>query len=562
MNAASGPPRVTGVGASSHARGRVLVTFTAAPTASRALRALRASHFVMTAYGAETGCVICAVVHEERDKLRNSFEWVNEEAFYAGRLVIVRVCAAFCQGNLRFTSERSCPSNVVRVGGLHSEECAALEYGDGEWPASLHSGAQRAKIVRGLGLILEDRLVENVPASLLRSIRGVACSTFAMRVILKYATPHCTLSDREECSIASAMCWRDDAKLMWDALANGALDPNATLKFTSYHSSLGPHVVEIPRINSPDARLSLIGLAAQVGRHDIIKALARFARFARFTTGADAVVLAIVNGSLGALKALIAAGVELNNDHLWHALRVASRPEMLSEILGTGTVNINSTFGPFHLSAISTVMIGGGTHAKLIAIKYIVRNCGASGTIVNVRSGRSGSTAIHTAVQSDVSNELFEFLIAANVNVNARMKDGTTPLNMAITMNRPRIVNILIEAGADIDARGPPATMCRTPLCFAIDLGASRIALLLIEKGADVNKRSIAAFGHFGSFQDDDAPLHVAARKGDDAVVTKLIAAGADVNSVNAKGYTPLTIALRYNRTSVLNTITSAEINV
>src|SRR5712692_6816859 len=95
--------------------------------------------------------------------------------------------------------------------------------------------------------------------------------------------------------------------------------------------------------------------------------------------------------------------------------------------------------------------------------------------------------------------EQVESLIAAGAKVNAKGKEGMTPLLAATTKNHARTVKALIDRGAHADAKG----------------------------GRDAT------------------PLFIAAREGYDSVVLVLLAAGADVNARDRDGWTPLLRAAR-----------------
>jgi ankyrin repeat protein len=73
-----------------------------------------------------------------------------------------------------------------------------------------------------------------------------------------------------------------------------------------------------------------------------------------------------------------------------------------------------------------------------------------------------------------------------------------------------------------------------TPLHWAADEGYVDVVELLITAGADVNARD----------NDGWTPLHVAAYKGHAAVAEVLLAVGADPNKHNAGGWTPYHFAL------------------
>ena len=105
----------------------------------------------------------------------------------------------------------------------------------------------------------------------------------------------------------------------------------------------------------------------------------------------------------------------------------------------------------------------------------------------------------------------------------ARDKDGYTPLHRAVWQDTAEIVQLLIAAGADVNARTETGS---TPLHSAAQLGTAETIEALIAAGADMNTRTEA--------------LIIAALSGTAETIEALIAAGADVNTRDEKRYTPL----------------------
>ncbi len=106
-----------------------------------------------------------------------------------------------------------------------------------------------------------------------------------------------------------------------------------------------------------------------------------------------------------------------------------------------------------------------------------------------------------------------------------------TPLHFAAQAGQTDIVEYLIANGADINAESIEG---ETPLQLAADKGHKEVAELLIEKGADFS-------------------IHLAARLGDLARVKRLIEDGADVNTKDIGGDTPLRIAAAKGHEEVVN---------
>ena len=88
-------------------------------------------------------------------------------------------------------------------------------------------------------------------------------------------------------------------------------------------------------------------------------------------------------------------------------------------------------------------------------------------------------------------------------SVNCRDMDGreSTPLHFAAGYNHPEVVKLLLENGADIEAKDKGGLV---PLHNACSYGHYEVAELLIKYGADVNAVDLFNFSplHEGSFQE------------------------------------------------------------
>ena len=150
-------------------------------------------------------------------------------------------------------------------------------------------------------------------------------------------------------------------------------------------------------------------------------------------------------------------------------------------------------------------------------------------------SGRTVQQAFHIACKR--RNETCALrLMEAGADVNAFASEDQNPLRMAVYGRMYRLVKILINAGADVNAS---TWFCPPVLLAAADnphVDAEKFIRLLINSGANVNITS-----NDGS----TALMRAAWRATSLAVVTALINAGADVNMRNSYGDSALTAAAR-----------------
>ena len=198
----------------------------------------------------------------------------------------------------------------------------------------------------------------------------------------------------------------------------------------------------------------------------------------------------------------------------------------------------------------------------------------------NVREA-DGTTALHWAVRSN-DVVLTQALLRAGADARAANRYGVTPVSLAVINGNPAMVDILLKAGgvpvasenilmtaartgnpavmrmllarlkADVNARAP--TYGETALMWAAAENHAEVAQLLVEHGADINARSqlmsypkdrfglegvisILPHGYW-------TPLMYAARQGSLGALRVLLKAGADLNLSDPDGTTALVFAI------------------
>ena len=130
-----------------------------------------------------------------------------------------------------------------------------------------------------------------------------------------------------------------------------------------------------------------------------------------------------------------------------------------------------------------------------------------------------GNSAIGLAVVND-QKDCLELLIKEGADVNSMISNGQTLLMYAAHKGNLTFVNLLIEAGADVNAQTGTNEYDDTALILAVRNHAFECVKRLIAVGADLNKRG----------ENGNTALVEAIEANDDRCVELLIKSGADVN--------------------------------
>ena len=266
--------------------------------------------------------------------------------------------------------------------------------------------------------------------------------------------------------------------------------------------------------------------------------------------GNTPLILALRDGNLEKVKALIAEGADINlcdwygRTPLFHALNKRIVDMMMIEFLVSkgADVNLHPTNGntplqeSIHKKGIPEFLINHGAdvnappgsrivplnEAILSKNNELIKLLLEKGVDVKVHDNMS-RTPLSLAVKSG-RLELAEVLIAKGADIDACDGNGDSLLSWCLARRKNDVVEFLIHHGADIKATNRYG---KTPLDIAIKEGNLKLIKTLISRGADVNSES----------------LFPAMRKNNMALVKLLISRGADVNVVSKNGSTPLNLA-------------------
>ena len=166
----------------------------------------------------------------------------------------------------------------------------------------------------------------------------------------------------------------------------------------------------------------------------------------------------------------------------------------------------------------------------------------AAGTDVDMK-GNLGETPLFRAFERQ-NIKMAKLLVDNGADVNAKEGGyGGTPMHLAAAIFDKQFAELLISNGAKVNVKtrnyrfgGPPWA----PIHLAAFVGNKDLVELLITKGVDVNTKDEGGW----------TPLRYAAVfTGDTEIAELLIANGADVNAKDKNGATPLDLAILNDHT-------------
>ena len=179
-----------------------------------------------------------------------------------------------------------------------------------------------------------------------------------------------------------------------------------------------------------------------------------------------------------------------------------------------------------------------------------------------------GDTVLHTASMLNVGANTFGILVNGGADVDARNKEGVTPLSIAVQKNDLETVKLLTAAGADIHTQD---TNGNSPISIALAGNSEMLEAVVNEANAGLTDSNgntplhlalicdapLAKIQYIISLmkdvntrnKDGNSALFLSILKNRQKVGELLLAKNADIFSTNTNNNSPLRLALKYGGT-------------
>lgn len=254
--------------------------------------------------------------------------------------------------------------------------------------------------------------------------------------------------------------------------------------------------------------------------------------------------------------------VNLQNAYGYTALMQAESAEMVNLLLAFGADggmknDLGCTALDVACQAGRAGVVGALVAAKApIGLPYsVLRYACAEGDVAFARRVLSeGGVDVNARVDGEASLLALAVKAQSEEQVQLLLEHGAKPkgsgaLRVAVQTDQPHLVRLFMEH----EHLCPPSS--RNPrqgvsvqdklnalLHAACRYNAPKTVKMVLEMGADANDTRMTSYGHFAT---GNTPLHDAARNSVE-ILKLLLAGGADINALNAKGDTPLMLSLAF----------------
>ena len=139
-------------------------------------------------------------------------------------------------------------------------------------------------------------------------------------------------------------------------------------------------------------------------------------------------------------------------------------------------------------------------------------------------------------------------LLAHHAKANEPKRAGSSNLELAMSKKDLRYSQLLIKAGANVNL----VRSGTTPLIRAVEQVRPKLVQLLVNSGAQLKLTNLS----------QETALHIATRKADRQLMTILLKAGANPNARNFTSQTPLLIAIARKNVALIQTLLPYNVNI
>lgn len=187
--------------------------------------------------------------------------------------------------------------------------------------------------------------------------------------------------------------------------------------------------------------------------------------------------------------------------------------------------------------------------------KSIVKALVATGRVGIEEANSKGETPLYAAVLRR-QKDIIENLLDAGANPNARPVDKDSMLNLAVTNDAKSIATMLLQKGVAVEElKGGETPLCRCELFSRRALiGEKADNITAISRGQTAMTRLLLEYGASTAFRTakGESPLSIAVTRGDKTTVSLLLEQEKiNVEVENAKHQTPLWIAVYRGHTAI-----------
>lgn len=262
-------------------------------------------------------------------------------------------------------------------------------------------------------------------------------------------------------------------------------------------------------------------LAATANRFDVLQALVEAGAdlSAADKSHTTTLQMAAAHGNVAAIQFLLIKGakvthIERTSSPLHRAVMNGHVQALTILIEAGGSLDWKDSMGhtPLHCASLS----GHVSAVELLLLK------GANASEADTTSGMNPLHWAAARGHAEVSK-----VLARAGDVNATKADGSTALHLAAERGHVEVIQVLVAEGADLEIKDE---LGQTPIFLACWINSEAVDFL-ISAGANVNCKCTTK---------GKTPLHTVAERGSSKSVRAIVDAGADVDAVDAYGYTTL----------------------